>query len=212
MQPIDSTLAEHLNLSVPQGIVVTEVIPDSPAEKAGFQVGDIVLSVNGKAIANDRNLKGIVERLQVGKSYPVRIRRNDREMELRISVAVRPDEVTALPLQKDSPATSDEISEFNELGLTAQNVTADLAEQLGIAASGVVITSVRPDSGADRAGLEPGMLISRVGNTNVANVDDLERAAGKVAGLDKILLLVRIATANGSALSRFVSIPLDRDQ
>ena len=212
MQPIDSTLAEHLNLSVPQGIVVTEVIPDSPAEKAGFQVGDIVMSVNGKAIANDRNLKGIVERLQVGKSYPVRIRRNDREMELRISVAVRPDDVTALPLQKDSPATSDEISEFNELGLTAQNVTAELAEQLGIAASGVVITSVRPGSGADRAGLEPGMLISRVGNMNVANVDDLERAAGKVAGSNKILLLVRIAAANGSALSRFVSIPLDRDQ
>ena len=56
------------------------------------------------------------------------------------------------------------------------------------------------------------MLISRVGNMNVANVDDLERAAGKVAGSNKILLLVRIAAANGSALSRFVSIPLDRDQ
>ncbi len=212
MQQIDATLAQHLNLPVPRGIVVTDVIPDSPAERAGFQVGDILMTVNGKAITNNRNLIGIVERLQVGKTYQVRVRRNDQEINLSIGVAVKPDNFTNLPLQKESPAASDHIAQFNELGLTAQNVTTELAEQLGITASGVVITSVRPGSGSEQAGLEPGMLISRVGTINIANTDDLERAARAAVESDKVLMLVRIASGNGSALSRFVSIALDRDQ
>ena len=212
MQQIDATLAQHLNLPVPQGIVVTDVIPESPAEQAGFQVGDILLTVNDKTITNNRNLIGIVERLQVGKTYPVRVRRNDQEIDLNISIAAKPDNLTNLPAQKESPASSDHTAHFNKLGLTAQNVTAEIAEQLGIRVSGVIITSVRPGSGAEQAGLEPGMLISRVGTVNVANTDDLERATRAAAELDKVLLLIRIARGNGSALSRFVSIPLEHDQ
>jgi serine protease Do len=212
MQLIDAELAEHLNLSVPKGIVVTDVIADSPAEDGGFQVGDVLLAVDGRTIRDNRQLIGIVERLQVDETYRVRVLRNEQEVELSITVAAKPEDLAALDMQQESPAESDGTARFNELGLTAQNVTAELAEQLGTSAAGVVITAVRPGSGAEGAGLESGMLISRVGRTNITNVNDLEQAANAAAGSEKLLMLVRVATGDGSVISRFVSVPLYTDQ
>ncbi|MCH2202035.1 MAG: Do family serine endopeptidase [Fuerstiella sp.] len=212
MQQIDATLAEHLNLAVPQGILVTDVIADSPAEKGGFQVGDVLISVNGKTITNYRYLIGLVERLQAGQTYTVRVLRNEEEVKLSIAVAVKPDDLAALPLRTNAPVESDETARFNELGLTTQNVTSELAEQLRTTAAGVVITSVRSDSGAEKAGLEPGMLISRVGNINITNVEDLERAAQAMADSEKVLMLVRIASGDGSMISRFVAVPINTGQ
>jgi len=212
MQQIDATLAEHLNLTVPQGIVVTDVIADSPAEKGGFQVGDVLIAVDGRTITSNRNLIGIVERLRVGDTYPVRVLRNEQEVELNITVDVQPEDLALLSQRTESPAENDDAARFNALGLTAQNVTAELAEQLGITTSGVVISSVRPGSGAEKAGLEPGMLISRVGDVNVENVNDLEVAAQAAAGAEKVLLLVKITGGDGGVLSRFVLIPLNNDQ
>lgn len=209
MQPIDSELANHLNLRVPRGTVVTNVIEGSPADKGGFEVGDVLLAVDGKTITNSRQLISIVERLRVGESYTVRVLRDDQEVDLNIAVATRPEDLTATLKPDEAPAESDAAADFNILGLTAQNVTADMAKQLGIPASGVVITSVQPESGAAKAGLEPGMLISRVGNLDIKTVDDLERAAQLVKDHDKVLVLVRF-TNGESVIPRFVLISLNK--
>lgn len=210
MQPIDAALAEHLNLDVPHGTVVTNVIEGSPADKGGFRIGDVLVAVEGTKVNNSRHLIGLVERLNVGESYTVRVLRDNQEVDLSITVATRPDDLVAEMIPEESPAESDDAADFNALGLTAQNVTAELADQLGIPASGVVITSIRPGSGAEQAGLEPGMLISRVANIDVSNVDDLERAATAVADSDKVLVLVRF-TSGESVVPRFVLITLNSE-
>lgn len=212
MQQIDAELAEHLNLTVPSGIVVTDVIADSPAEEGGFEVGDVLIAVDGRKIRNNRQLIGIVERLQVGNTYTFRVLRNEREVELSIAVAAKPDDLATLKPHHESPAEADGTAQFNQLGVTAQNVTAELAEQLGTGAAGVVITAVRPGSGAEQVGLEPGMLISRVGRINITNVQDLERAADAAGGAEKVLMLVKVATGDGGVLSRFVSVPLHSNE
>jgi len=171
-----------------------------------------LLAVDGRTIRDNRQLIGIVERLQVDETYRVRVLRNEQEVELSITVAAKPEDLAAMDRQQEFPAESEGTGRFNELGLTAQNVTAELAEQLGTSAAGVVITAVRPGSGAEGAGLESGMLISRVGRTNITNVNDLEQAANAAAGSEKLLMLVRVATGDGSVISRFVSVPLYTDQ
>ena len=188
--------------------MVTEVISGSPADKGGFQVGDILLDVDGKTITSNRHLIGLVERLQVGNSYPVRVMRDNSEVELSIAVAARPEDLASLAGRVETPAESDAAGEFNVLGVTAQNVTAELRGQLGVSTSGVVITSVQPGSGADNAGLEPGMVISRMGSTEVTTVDDLEQAVQQIDETSKVLLLVGIPANNGRMLSRFVLIEL----
>ncbi len=206
MQPVNAELAEHFDLPRPGGIVVTEVLSGSPADKGGFQVGDILLAVDGKNITSNRQLIGIVERLRVGNSYPIRVLRDNGEVELSIAVAARPENLASLDRRVETPAESDAAGEFNVLGLTAQNVTAELAGQLGVSVSGVVITSVQAGSGAEKAGLESGMVISRIGSTEVTTVDDLERAVEQIDESTKVLLLIGIPANNGRMLSRFVLI------
>lgn len=210
MQQIDSALAEHFNLNVPRGTVVTNVIEGSPADKGGFEIGDVLLSVDGKNVVNSRQLIGLVERLKIGESYTVRVLRANQEVDLNISVATRPDDLVADASPTETPADTDDAADFNALGLTAQNVTAELADQLSIPASGVVITSIRPGSGAEKAGLQPGMLISQVGNVNIASVEDLERAAAAAGDADTVLVLVRL-TNGDNVIPRFVVVTLNDD-
>ena len=91
MQEIDAQLAEQLNLPVPQGVAVTEVVPGSPADKAGFQMGDVILEVGSRRIANPLNMMGVVERLTVDQTYNIRVLRNGTKLDLQITVSERPD-------------------------------------------------------------------------------------------------------------------------
>ncbi len=211
MQQIDAALAEHFDLQVPKGTVVTNVIEGSPAAKGGFQVGDVLLAVDGRKISSSRQLIGIVERLTIGESYTVRVLRDNQEVDLNIRVATRPQDLVTTSTPAEAPAETDEAAGFNVLGLTAQNITAELAEQLGISGSGVVITSVRPDSNAARAGLESGMTITRVGNTGITSVADLEQALEQESGSDTVLLLVSF-THGDETITRFVVVPLEEDE
>jgi len=215
MQPIDAELAEHFALSVPHGVVVVEVIEDSPAEKAGFQVGDVILAVNDRNISSHINLAGIVERLNVGSTYPVTILRNEEQIELTINVGQRPREQT---LTRTDSSTSQDTSpsdstDYNELGMVVQELTPELSSQLNVSDRGVLIAAVKEGSGAERAGLEPGMVISRVGNLNVSGVDEFNRVLQESRNPEKVLLLVVLPgndTRNSS--SKFVVVEFDDGQ
>ncbi len=211
MQEIDAALASHLNLSVPRGIVVTQVIEGSPAEKAGFEVGDVILSVNGKSIGSNHNMIGVVERLHVGDTYPIRVLRNEQEVELSINIGARPtdDEIAGTQLQPEKSAQTDEAADSSRLGVSVQNLTAELSEQLGVTAAGVVITAVKPGSGAERAGLQPGMIISRVGSLDVSDVLELDGAVQAQGHKGQVLLLVRSPGGNGRQAPRFVLVRLE---
>ncbi len=208
MQPIDADLAKHFQLKVPRGIVVTRVIPDSAADRAGFQVGDVILQVNGRDILTDHNMLTVVEQLRVGETYPVLILRNDKRMELRITVAARPrdEELAESVYDGDGSPASPDTSKIDRLGIRVQNVTPEVAENLNIAASGVLVTEVEAGSGADRAGLEPGMVISRAGSVSVSDIAGLKAAVEKAD--EDVLLLVQVPTGSGRFISRFVLVKL----
>jgi serine protease Do len=107
------------------------------------------------------------------------------------------------------PDSNDEQSaELSDVGVSIQNLTADLASQLGLPSSnGVVITAVEKNSPADDVGLEAGMVISRVGNNNVSSIADVEVAMKKARQTGRALFLVKISRGNSSA-AQFVSIEL----
>lgn len=206
MQEIDAQLAQELNLRVPQGVAVTEVVEGSPADKAGFKTGDVILEVNGRRVANPLNMMGVVERLTVGQAYQLKVQRAGRQQDLRIVVAERP---TLAELQRQEIQSGKAGARFvDELGIAVQNLTADIAEQLGMeSATGVVITEVAPNGRAARLGIEPGMLIAQIGNVGVQTVDDVVAAVDLSRKNGRILLLVK-KTQGNSNVSRFISVPL----
>ncbi|MEZ6060344.1 MAG: Do family serine endopeptidase [Planctomycetaceae bacterium] len=212
MQEIDAELAKAFNLTIPRGIVVTGVVQDSPAEKAGFAVGDVILDVAGKAITSDRSMLGAVERLEIGQPHDIRILRNGQERVLRITVSKRPQS----PARATSPETRDDndnggdgAAELAGIGVAVQNLTNELAQQLGLPdSSGVVITSVDRRGTGARAGLNPGMVITRIGSQPIRTVDDAANAMNAAAATGKVLLLVRI-TQGEDSVSRFVTVDVE---
>ncbi|MEQ9409912.1 MAG: Do family serine endopeptidase [Fuerstiella sp.] len=210
MQQIDAELANAFHLQVPRGVVVTGVVRDSPAAEAGFQEGDVILEVDGKRITSDRNMLGVVEKLNIGQTYSIRILRDNREQELKIKVAERPADLASLEGVDSSRNGSDNeaSAEFTQVGITVQNLTEDLAQRLGMnTAGGVVITSVARNSPAARVGLSPGMVITRVGSRNVDNISDMEEAMKTTDSSNQVLFLVKISDGR-SNISRFVTVPL----
>jgi serine protease Do len=213
MQEINSELAEAFSLPVPKGVVVTGVVKDSPADKAGFSEGDVILEVDGKSITSDRNMLGTVERLSIGQSYKVRILRNGQERDLTITVAERPNRLAERNDQEDRPAAEDDGEAGTETipgtGITVQDLTAELAEQLSLSdADGVVITSVEQGSTGAEAGLGSGMVIVRMGNVSVSDTADLQKAINAQQDADRVLLLVKIQRGN-SSIARFVTVKVE---
>lgn len=90
VEPVNAQIAQKHKARLGRGTIVGQVMPGSPAEKAGVQSDDIILKFNSLDVAGPRSLQGIVERLEVGKSYAMRILRNGKNLSLKVTVAEMP--------------------------------------------------------------------------------------------------------------------------
>jgi len=195
IQAIDQELAGQLGMSVPHGAVVTDVQPNSPAAQAGIQPQDVIVKFGGNAIQDPRSLSALAGRSALGVSQPVVVLRDGKELTLQVTLREAP----ANYGERKAPAaeSNDEPSNaknYDKLGLQVGPLTADVAGQLSISGTtGVVITAVESGSPADRAGLEPTMVITQIGRKPVKSAAEFESEV-KSASPDKgVLLLVRSA-------------------
>jgi serine protease Do len=201
IQGIDQDLAGQLGVSTSRGALVTDVQPDSPAAKAGFQPQDVIVEFAGVKINSPRNLQAIASRSPIGSSQPVVVLRDGKRVELQVTLREAPanyGERTVRPAQaEDEPQ---EGKEFDKFGLQVGPLTSDIAQQLGISAtSGVVINAVEDGSLADKAELAPTLVITQVGRKPVKSVAEFQAEVNK-ASLEKGLLLLVRSTEG----SRFV--------
>lgn len=198
IQQVDSELARQFGVPVGQGALVTQVMPNTPAEKARLQAGDLITQVNGENVANVRGLQALVEKLPVNQPVPFTVLRNGRVEQIPVMAEEMPKgyslkpqrNETNGPTESEAPARKE--AAFKDFGITVEPLTAEMAEQLGAREhEGVVVTEVDADSPAGWAGLTPGLMIEKVGNKSVQTVDEF-RAAMENASADKgIVLLVR---------------------
>jgi serine protease Do len=204
IQPVTQPLASQFHVKVHQGVVVTEVRPDSPADKAGLKTGDIVLQFAGKSVSGPRELQSLVEQTKIGNTAPLVILRDGKQMTLNATTAELPSETNVA----ESPAiegNKGETTQFDKLGIQAETLTPKIAEQLGVSAEhGAVITDVRSGTPADMAGLSTGMIITEANRRPVNSVDDLRKALGEKPLEKGVLLLLR--TPEGS---RYVAIEVE---
>jgi serine protease Do len=201
IQPITQTLADQFNVKVHEGVLVTDVAPKSPAAKAGIKAGDIVLQCGDKKVSSPTELQGLVERAPIGSKQKLEILRDGKQMSLDVAVKEMPAKL-GLAERNTTPSAKEESSSFEKLGISVENLTPQVAEQLGINADkGVVITDVRSGSPADMARLDTGMVITEANRKAVNSVDEFRKAL-EAKPLEKGLLLL-LHTAQGT---RFVVI------
>jgi serine protease Do len=183
IQKVTPDIAESFQLPEPKGALVADVMEDGPAAAAGLKQGDVILEFDGKPVEDSAALPLLVARTPVGRKVEVKVIRDGEPKTLTVTIAELKDEEVEL-------ATTGTVE---DMGLTVQTLTADLAENLGLEASlkGVVVTQVEPDGPAGEAGLRRGDVILEVNRKVVRNTSTY-REALKSAGKGKsVLFLVR---------------------
>ncbi len=195
-QDVTAEMAQLLGIPQAEGAIVAEIVKDSPADKAGLQSNDILLEMDGKKITSYDEFRNEVAMLAPDTKIQLQILRNNKKENITLTIGERP---TSLARAE----TSQESTE--QLGLQVQNLTQDLADQLGYSlGEGVIVTGVTPGSAADNAGIQAGDLILGVNQKKVNSVDNFDQAIKQSQKDKKVILLVK-----HGEYSRFVVIPLE---
>jgi serine protease Do len=186
IQKVTSQLAESFGLKGEKGALVSQVIKDGPAEKAGIRQGDIILEFDGKEIKDFGDLSRIVASTPVGKTVSIKIFRNGKIISVKATMAEmeEPTEVAKAPSRKP-------------LGITVQDITPEIARSLGLeGTTGVVVTVVESGSPAAKAGIRRGDVIHRVNRKPIEDAEDFKRAIEAAKDKENILLLIRREGSN----------------
>jgi serine protease Do len=184
-QDITPDMADLLKLPDNQGVIVAQVEPGSPADKAGLQTHDVILELNGKKIESYDTFRNLVAMLAPNSKADLLIVRGAKKQTVMVSLGERPMQVAS----QNSHTQKQPAQEA--LGMQVQALTQDLAQRFGyIVNEGVIVAQVAPGGAADEAGIQPGDLIQSVNQQDVKTVDDFEKAVANAKG-DKMLLRVR---------------------
>jgi serine protease Do len=182
IQEVTPELAKSFGLKENRGALVAEVFKETPAEKAGIEQGDIILKFNGKDVSDSKELPRMLAATPVGEKATIDLLRNGRNIERTVKVGEMAEEKTELA----------EDTSHKSLGITVQNVTPEIAQELGLEkADGVVVTAVEPDSPASDAGIQPGDVIRSVNQKTVRDVTDFVKTVKNARAQENILLLVQ---------------------
>jgi serine protease Do len=182
-QEVTPAISKAFHETEVRGALIGDVTPNSPAQKAGLEKGDIILDINGKPINNSAELRMHVSLMAPGTRVNVKVFRDGAEKTIPLTLAEMPTETA----KNEQPADSGEDA---LQGITVENVTARMAQQLGLpaTAAGVVVTNVDPAGKAADSGLKRGDVIQEVNHKPVRNTADFESAMRNAK--DATLLLV----------------------
>lgn len=194
---ITHDVANKIGVEKNQGVLVTEVFPDTPAARSGFQEGDVVVAFAGQSVRNPHQLQELVERAPLNSKQEVKVLREKKPVAMQVEVKSLPKKFVAATPRAGRQQDESSAYSNRDFGLQAADLTPQLAERMGYKGfSGVIITGVDEDSLAAEAGLREGMLIIRVGNKSVKSLSEFEEAMKRTSPKDGVMLLVRTEGGN----------------
>jgi serine protease Do len=183
IQPLTPELAKGFGLKEPRGVLISDVVQDSPADKAGIVAGDIVTEFDKKKVDSPQDLQKVVALTTPGKGVPIKVWRDRSEKALEIKIGETPEDNVALKSSNKSRTL---------LGLDVRPITPDIARQLNLRGQdGVLIFGVEEDSPAAEAGLQRGDVIREVNRQRVRTVPEFERATKEIKEGDRITVLLQ---------------------
>lgn len=193
LQPVDKEIAAAFNLDKAEGALVSEVVKNSPAEKAGIKQGDIIIEYNGIPVKSIGNFRKDISLMNPDSSIVLKVNRKGSILTIPVTLGSSSDNVAA-------PGDS-----MQKIGMEVETLTGDLRSQLGLSKDeeGVVITKIKPGSPAAQAGLRPGFLVLAVNHKKVTTVSEFYEALNDPASGKRALILVK-----HGAISRFYTIKL----
>ena len=202
ISPIDENVAEALGFKGVKGVEVSQVVEDSPAEKAGVQDGDIILQVNKVNIDDPNDLTNLIASFEPGTKVNLDVWRDGKNKDIVVKLGERP---------ADGALASEESSEDiqSKLGLAIENLTDEMAERYDYQdEEGVLVTDVKQGSPAARERIQRGDLIVSVDRKPVKNVGEFNRLVDNLE--ENQIVLLRLKRRNMSFF-RALRVPKDKE-
>ena len=206
IQEITQEIADSLGMKSAKGALVSSATEGGPAEKAGVKTGDVILKFNDIEIESMKELPKVVAGTPVGKSVPLVILRNGKELTLNVVLGeLELAEKENLIGQANNSGSDSK--EYEKLGFVAEELNSSNKSKFNIkdVDKGIVITSVKEESPAQAAGIVAGMVIVRVGQVEVNSLSVIDQALQSAIKQKRKALLFLVKVENGT---RFVAIEL----
>jgi serine protease Do len=184
IQPLTQELAKSFNAKDTKGVLISDVIADSPAAKAGLKPGDILLEFDGKKVEAPADLQRTVGLAQPGHEAKMKVWRDQGEKTVDIKIGEAPDD-------KEAPARPSRATP-STLGLEVRPITPDIARQLNLKSNdGVIVARVEEGSAAGDAGVQRGDVIREINRQKVRSMADYERLTKDVKEGDRLTVLLQ---------------------
>jgi serine protease Do len=198
IQDLTPELAEYYDLDVKEGVLVTQVFAGDPADKAGIQVNDIILTVDGSSVSTGRELSSLIANTPVGHKTKIVLIRDGRKKTVTVTLAKRED---------DERIVASRDRDDGELGIEVTAMNSEIARRFGIDGneSGVLVTDVKDDSPARAADVRPGDVIKEINREVVRDRDDFMRLIKKSDDDEIIHLLIKRRNAG------FLVVKIERE-
>lgn len=183
IQQITPELAESFNVKPGRGIIISQVNDKSPAKKAGLRQGDVIVEFRGKPVKEVGNFRNQVALVPPGSREKLVILRNGKRKIVNITIG---------KLSEEDKLAAVEPQSTEEIGLTVQTLTSQIAKQFNVKpGKGVVVTQVQPNSIAAMGGIKTGMVILEVNQKPINSAADFKREIKKSSAKKRALFLTR---------------------
>ncbi len=195
IQELNQDLAESLDLEDIEGVLISDVVEDSPAEKAKLKSGDVVIKVNDDDISTPSELQINISSRSPGETVKLTVVRDGKNKTFSVKLDELPGDNVVV--------TSSEDESDIELGFSVRQNNDDMARQYGLdSKKGVVIINVKPGSDAFQKGVRDGDRIVTLEGKTIKDIDDYKEAYDKIEKNQTVLILIE--TKNGN--KRFITV------
>jgi len=200
LQNITSDLRKSFELDEVAGVLVTKVVKETPAEKAGLKNGDVITEFNNHKVEDVSKFMIMVAGSEIGKKIPLKIIRDKKEKTLEVKLVERTDDILA----KGGNVTK-ENTEW--LGLKVESLNGDFVQKYKIEADkGVVITQIKEDTPAANSNLSIGDVIIEINQQPVNDIADYKEIISQLKKNNPEIILFYVKAKNGTY--RFVPVNL----
>jgi len=191
IQELTQDLARQFGAADTKGVLVSDVLADSPAKRAKLERGDVIVEFDGRAVENPTQFRNLVAQTPIGKKVHVKLLRGGRGRDLEVTIAEQPKTMAQAESAEEGDGEVPSVGAF--AGLDVRELTPELARHFNLSRDGrkgVIVTSIAEGSPAGEAGLQLGDLITEINRKPIASLRDFQSVAGGLAPKEPALVLV----------------------